>query len=75
MGTYLTQTFRENTPTCKAEVRELVIQAGSRRVRACLMTTATTILALLPVLTSTGSLINLATMPPIKYKLRIREPN
>ncbi|WP_372796722.1 efflux RND transporter permease subunit, partial [Pontiella sp.] len=29
-------------------------EAGGRRVRACLMTTATTILALLPVLTSTG---------------------
>ena len=54
MGTYLTQTFRENTPKTKEEVRALVIQAGSRRVRACLMTTATTILALLPVLTSTG---------------------
>ncbi|VGO15567.1 Cation efflux system protein CusA [Pontiella desulfatans] len=54
MGTYLTQTFRDNTPKNPAEVRELVIQAGNRRVRACLMTTATTILALLPVLTSTG---------------------
>jgi Cu(I)/Ag(I) efflux system membrane protein CusA/SilA len=54
MGTYLVQTCRENTPKSKAEVRQLVIQAGSRRVRACLMTTATTILALLPVLTSTG---------------------
>ena len=54
MGTYLTQTFRQNTPTSKAEVRALVIEAGTRRVRPCLMTTATTILALLPVLTSTG---------------------
>ena len=54
MGTYLVQTFRDHTPENKAEVRRLVIQAGSRRVRACLMTTATTILALLPVLTSTG---------------------
>jgi len=54
MGTYLTQTFRENSPISKDEVRALVIKAGNRRVRACLMTTATTILALLPVLTSTG---------------------
>ena len=54
MGTYLTQTFRENTPTSTEEVRALVIKAGNRRVRACLMTTTTTILALLPVLTSTG---------------------
>jgi Cu(I)/Ag(I) efflux system membrane protein CusA/SilA len=54
MGTYLTQTFRKNNPASKAEVRALVIEAGMRRVRPCLMTTATTILALLPVLTSTG---------------------
>ena len=54
MGTYLTQLFRDNTPSTKEEVRELVVEAGTRRVRACLMTTATTILALLPVLTSTG---------------------
>ncbi|MBN2163336.1 MAG: efflux RND transporter permease subunit [Pontiellaceae bacterium] len=54
MSTYLSQLFRERTPQKKAEVRELVVEAGSRRVRACLMTTATTILALLPVLTSTG---------------------
>jgi Cu(I)/Ag(I) efflux system membrane protein CusA/SilA len=54
MGTYLTQLFRENAPKSKEEVRELVIAAGNRRVRPCLMTTATTILALLPVLTSTG---------------------
>jgi len=54
MGTYLIQTFRKNSPTSKSEVRTLVLQAGNRRVRACLMTTATTILALLPILTSTG---------------------
>ncbi|MDF7826494.1 efflux RND transporter permease subunit [Pontiellaceae bacterium B12227] len=54
MGTYLTQLFRDNTPKSKKEVRALVVEAGTRRVRACLMTTATTILALIPVLTSTG---------------------
>ena len=54
MGTYLTQLFQQHRPTSKAEVRALVIEAGTRRVRACLMTTATTLLALLPVLTSTG---------------------
>jgi copper/silver efflux system protein len=54
MGTYLTQLFRENPPASRAEIRELVVMAGGMRVRACLMTTATTILALLPVLTSTG---------------------
>ena len=50
----MTQLFQQHRPTSKAEVRALVIEAGTRRVRACLMTTATTLLALLPVLTSTG---------------------
>ncbi|MFO7937021.1 MAG: efflux RND transporter permease subunit [Kiritimatiellia bacterium] len=54
MGTYLTQLFRNNSPKTGEDVRLLVVQAGSMRVRACLMTTATTMLALLPVLTSTG---------------------
>lgn len=54
MATYLTQLFREKSAETKQEVRKLVVEAGTRRVRACLMTTATTILALLPVLTSTG---------------------
>jgi len=54
MGTYLTQRFRQNNPQSIKEIRGLVIEAGSRRVRACLMTTATTMLALIPVLTSVG---------------------
>ena len=54
MGTYLTQLFREQNPKGKGEIRKLVVIAGNRRIRACLMTTATTILALIPVLTSTG---------------------
>jgi Cu(I)/Ag(I) efflux system membrane protein CusA/SilA len=54
MGTYLTQSFRKHAPSTRAEIRRRVVEAGTRRVRACLMTTATTILALLPVLTSTG---------------------
>jgi len=54
MSTYLEQTFRERPTGNKRQVREAVIQAGARRVRPCLMTTATTILALIPILTSTG---------------------
>ena len=54
MGTYLQQTFRDRKPKSRAEVRDAVMAAGIRRVGPCLMTTATTILALLPVLTSTG---------------------
>ncbi|QHI36571.1 Cation efflux system protein CusA [Kordia antarctica] len=54
MATYLKQTFDRNTPVTKKEIRASVVEAGEKRIRPCLMTTATTILALLPVLTSTG---------------------
>lgn len=54
MATYLRQSFERTRPTDRAGVREAVVEAGKRRIRPCLMTTATTILALLPVLTSTG---------------------
>ncbi len=55
MATYLRQNFSQNVPDSIADVRERVISAGSRRVRPCLMTTATTLLALLPILTSYGT--------------------
>jgi Cu(I)/Ag(I) efflux system membrane protein CusA/SilA len=54
MATYLTQTFDRNNPDNKREIRDSVVEAGEKRIRPCLMTTATTILALLPILTSTG---------------------
>ena len=54
MATYLMQSFRRQQPQSLQEVREAVVAAGEKRIRPCLMTTATTVLALLPVLTSTG---------------------
>jgi Cu(I)/Ag(I) efflux system membrane protein CusA/SilA len=54
ISTYLDQSFREHKTQTVQEIREATVLAGKRRVRACLMTTATTILALIPVLTSTG---------------------
>ena len=54
MATYLTQTFRRNKPKTLESVRASVVEAGEKRIRPCLMTTATTLLALLPILTSTG---------------------
>ena len=54
MSTYLEQVFRQSPPEDRAQVRARTLEAGDRRVRACLMTTATTLLALLPVLTSQG---------------------
>lgn len=54
MATYLKQSFEREPTTDRAAIREAVITGAQRRLRPCLMTTATTILALLPVLTSTG---------------------
>jgi copper/silver efflux system protein len=54
IATYLKQTFDKNKPADIEEVRNAVLEAGKRRVRPCLMTTATTLLALLPILTSAG---------------------
>jgi Cu(I)/Ag(I) efflux system membrane protein CusA/SilA len=54
MCTYLEQSFRNRPTETVPQIRKAVVAAGSRRGRPCLMTTATTILALIPVLTSTG---------------------
>jgi Cu(I)/Ag(I) efflux system membrane protein CusA/SilA len=54
MATYLTQTFKKETPADQKGIRKTTLEAAEKRIRPCLMTTVTTILALLPVLTSTG---------------------
>jgi Cu(I)/Ag(I) efflux system membrane protein CusA/SilA len=53
-ATYLNAVFAREKPQTVPEVRRAALEAGLRRIRPCLMTTATTILALIPVLTSTG---------------------
>jgi Cu(I)/Ag(I) efflux system membrane protein CusA/SilA len=54
MATYLKQTFDREKPADVKAVRNATLEAAEKRIRPCLMTTVTTILALLPVLTSTG---------------------
>jgi copper/silver efflux system protein len=54
LATYLRQSFDRRRTETIPELRAATVEAGLRRVRPCLMTTATTVLALLPVLTSTG---------------------
>jgi Cu(I)/Ag(I) efflux system membrane protein CusA/SilA len=54
MGTYLDQSFKRNRTKTIEEIRAAVVEAGERRIRPAVMTTTTTIIALLPVLTSTG---------------------
>ena len=54
IGTYLSDIFKKKKQNSIEEIRESVLTAGKHRIRPALITTATTILALLPVLTSTG---------------------
>jgi len=54
MGTYIHQVFEQRHPATVQEVREAVVAAGRKRVRPAMMTTAVAVIALLPVLTSTG---------------------
>lgn len=54
MSTYLRQRFEADPPDTVERIRQATVEAGLRRVRPCLMTSATTMLALLPVMTSTG---------------------
>ena len=54
MGTYIHQVFEDKKPKTVSEVRAAVIEAGKKRVRPAMMTAAVAIIALLPVLTSTG---------------------
>ncbi|MDP3920746.1 MAG: efflux RND transporter permease subunit [Candidatus Omnitrophota bacterium] len=54
MATYLDQTFNRSEIKTIQEARQATVAAASRRIRPCLMTVSTTILALIPVLTSTG---------------------
>ncbi len=54
MSTYLDQNFRRKRPQSIEQVRQSVSEAAQRRIRPCLMTTTTTLLALLPILTSSG---------------------
>ena len=54
MGTYIHQVFEEKKPSTVQAVREAVVTAGKKRVRPAMMTTAVAVIALLPVLSSTG---------------------
>ncbi|MEW6253190.1 MAG: efflux RND transporter permease subunit, partial [Planctomycetota bacterium] len=54
LATYLGQEFERRPVRGIRDIRANIIIAGTRRVRPCLMTSATTVLSLMPVLTSTG---------------------
>lgn len=54
MATYLRQAFRTERPEGVDAIRKAVLEGAARRIRPAMMTTATTLLALLPVMTSRG---------------------
>lgn len=54
MLTYLEQVFAMRTPSSIAEIREMVLEAGLKRIRPCLMTTATTVIGLAPIFMDAG---------------------
>lgn len=54
LATYMRQSFEKLKPDSVDAIREATVAAAQRRIRPCLMTSATTILALIPILTSTG---------------------
>ncbi len=54
MATYIGQRIEAEPPRDREAIRARILEAGTKRVRPAMMTIATTVLALLPVLTSTG---------------------
>ncbi len=54
IATYLDQRFAKVKPNSIQEIKEATLYAGMKRVRPAMMTSATTILALIPILSSTG---------------------
>jgi Cu(I)/Ag(I) efflux system membrane protein CusA/SilA len=54
MLTYLEDVFGKRHPDSIADIREMVVEAGLKRIRPCLMTTATTVIGLAPVFLDTG---------------------
>lgn len=57
MMTYLQEEIKDNKPRDWKGLKECILEAGSRRIRPLVMTTTTTVVALIPIMwsTSTGS--------------------
>ncbi|MDB4631818.1 efflux RND transporter permease subunit [bacterium] len=54
IATYLDQVLKDRRLESIGDIRNAVVEAGLKRIRPCLMTTFTTVIALLPVLYATG---------------------
>ena len=54
MATYIHQLLKKRTIESVEDIRNVVYEAGLKRIRPCMMTTVTTLAALIPVLIATG---------------------
>jgi Cu(I)/Ag(I) efflux system membrane protein CusA/SilA len=54
MATYIQQLLKRRRIETVEQLRETIYEAGLKRIRPCVMTTMTTLVALLPVMLSTG---------------------
>jgi Cu(I)/Ag(I) efflux system membrane protein CusA/SilA len=54
MATYMRETLNRRTIRSVEDIRNAIYEAGLKRIRPCVMTTVTTLAALVPVLISTG---------------------
>jgi Cu(I)/Ag(I) efflux system membrane protein CusA/SilA len=54
MATYIRDVLRDRTLGSVEEIRQSIYSAGLKRIRPCLMTTLTTLVALVPILYSDG---------------------
>ena len=54
MLTYLEDLSRNKPPQTKEDMRNIVVEAGLKRIRPCLMTSVTTILGLAPIFLTSG---------------------
>lgn len=54
IATYLEGAFKERAFASIDEIRAATIDAGLKRIRPCLMTTATTVFGLMPIFWATG---------------------
>ncbi len=54
MATYIHQLLQKRKVTSVQDIRDTVYEAGLKRIRPCMMTTVTTLAALIPVLIATG---------------------
>ena len=54
MATFIRQSLRRRTIRSIEDIRNTVHEAGLKRIRPCMMTTVTTLVALVPVIWSTG---------------------